>query len=139
MKKRKKGLVIGLLSVVIITLIMVIGGKLYMDNQESKQDESLSNQRLAAVALKKEKPYVTKVEFKGNGSRPGLGAPWVIGAKATMDGEVFDISLETEGNTAVHFQGNEDKRKRYEEISKEGINKHPLEVIYSNGEREVLK
>lgn len=110
-----------------------------MDNQERKQDESLSNQRLAAVALKKEKPYVTKVEFKGDGSRPGIGAPWVIGAKATMDGEVFDISLETEGNTAVHFQGNEDKRKRYGEISKEGVDKHPLEVIYSNGEREVLK
>lgn len=119
---------------------MVVGGKLYMSHKERNQDENLANQRLAAIALKKKEPLVTKVEFIGEGEYLGVGAPWVIGAKATIGGEVFDISLDTEGNMAVHFQGNKGKKKRYDEITnKELSHEYSLEVIYSNGKHEVLE
>ncbi|KXT59344.1 hypothetical protein LACDD01_02141 [Lactococcus sp. DD01] len=113
---------------------------MYMSKKENNEESSLSKQRLAALSLKKEEPYVTKVEFIGEGEHPGVGASWVIGAKATMGGEVFDISLGTEGNTAIHFLGNEGKKKRYDEITnKELSHEYPLEVIYSNGKHEVLE
>lgn len=136
MKKRKKGLVIGILSFVIIALIIVIGGKLYM-NKKEKQDRA--NQRLAALTLRKEEPHATKVVFKYEGGQPGVGVPWVVGAEVTLDGEIFKYNLETDNSERVVFSNLEEAEK-YEEIKKKSVSSSTnLEVVYFNGDREVLK
>lgn len=137
MKKRKKGLTIGILSFVIIGLIIVIGGKLYMDNKEK---ENLENQRLSALALKKKEPQVTKVVFNYDaGGRPGLGMPWMVGAEVTMDKEVFQMSLETDGDFSVNFDTHEEGEK-YDEIHNKKLEVIPsLEIIYNNGTHEVIQ
>lgn len=136
MKKRKKGLMIGILSFVIIALIIVIGGKMYMDNKEKG---NIENQRLAALTLRKEEPHATKVIFKYEGGQPGIGGPWVAGAEVTMGGETFKYNLETDNSERVVFSNLEEAEK-YEEIKKKSVSSSTdLEVVYFNGEREVLK
>lgn len=127
---------IGLLYVVIITLITVIGGKVYMDNKEKG---NIENQRLAALTLRKEEPHATKVIFKFEGGQPGIGVPWVAGAEVTMGGETFKYNLETDNSERVVFSNLEEAEKYDEITNKELSQEYPLEVIYSNGEHEVLK
>ena len=137
MKKRKKGLVIGLLSVVIIALIIVIGGKFYMDNKEKG---NIENQRLAALMLRQEEPHATKVLFTSDGSHPGIGLPWTVGAEVTIDNDVFDMSLETDEISIINYGTDKKKMEKYTELrEKKNISNTSLEVVYSNGEREVLQ
>lgn len=134
MKKRKKGLTI-VLSLVIITLIIVIGGKKYMEN---KENENLANQRLAALALKKEEPLVTKVMFTTDGNQIGFG-PWGVEADVTIEDEVFKTVIHKDGSMVVYFNGNEDESKKYDEImNKYSSHEQPLVVIYSNSRKEVI-
>ena len=137
MSKAKKKLIFGLLSIVTIVLIIAIGGKEYMNNKEK---ENLANQRLAAIALKKKEPLVTKVVFNYDaGGRPGLGMPWMVGAEVTMDKEVFQMSLETDGNFSVNFDTHEEADK-YDEIHNRKTKVIPsLEIIYNNGKYEVIQ
>lgn len=136
MKKRKKGLVIGLLSVVIITLIIVIGGKMYMDNKEK---ENLENQRNAALILRKEYPKATKVVFTTEGGRAGFGS-WGVSADVTIDSEVFVMGLHTDRVGSIHFEGNKNKEKKYDEIIDKNTTKSAsLEVEYSDGKQEIIK
>ncbi len=132
MKQRKRSIV-----VVIVILLLGIGGKGYMDRQ--KKDTNLDNQRKAALALKNEEPHATKIVFTSEGSRPGIGVPWTVGAEVTMDGEVFNMSVEADGDYSVNFDTTEEGN-RYDEIHKRKENdKRSLEVIYSNGKNEEMK
>ena len=135
MSKAKKKLIFGLLSIVTIVLIIVIGGKEYMNNKEK---ENLANQRLAALALKKEEPQATKVVFKSEGGRPGVGVSWIVGAEVTIGGEIFKYNLEIDNAEGVVFSNLEEANK-FEEIKKTADLSKQLEVIYFNGEREALK
>lgn len=136
MSKVKKKLIFGLLLIVIIALILVVGGKLYMTNKENK---NLENQRQAALTLKKEEPNVTKVVFTNEGASPGIGVPWTVEAKVTIDKEVFKMFLNKDEVMGPVFE-NDDKAKKYDEVTKEKpIIKKPLEVIYSNKKSEVFK
>lgn len=136
--KRKKGLIVVFsLVAVIIILVLGIGGKRYMDRK--KTDTNYENQRKAALALRKEEPHMTKIEFTSEGSHPGIGIPWTVGAKVTLDDEVFNMSVEADGDYSVDFDTTEEGDK-YDEIHKKKENvKLSLEIIYSNGEREVVK
>lgn len=137
MKKRKKGFMIGILSLVIIALIMVVGGKLYMRNKEK---ENLKNQRLAALMLRKEEPNATKVLFTSEGLHPGIGLPWTVGAKVTIDNDVFNMSLETDEISIINYGTDKKKMEKYAELrDKKNTSSTSLEVVYSNGEREVLQ
>lgn len=135
MSKGKKKLIFGLLSIVIIVLIIAIGGKEYMSN---KKKENLANQRLAALTLKKEEPQATKVVFKYEGGRPGVGVSWLVGAEVTIGGEIFKYNLEIDNAERVVFSNLEEVNK-FKEIKKTADLSKQLEVIYFNGEREVLK
>ena len=137
MSKTKKKLIFALLSIVIMFLVIVIGGKPYITDKEK---ENLADQRLAAIALKKREPLVTKVVFNYDaGGRPGLGMPWMVGAEVTMDKEVFQMTLETDGNFSVNFDTHEEGDK-YEEIHNKKAKAIPsLEIIYSNGKHEVIQ
>lgn len=136
MKKRKKGLIIGILSFAIIALIIAIGGKLYMGN---KENENLENQKSAALELRKKEPLVTKVKFTTEGYRPGFGS-WGVEADVTMDGEVFKTIIHENGSMMVYFDGDETQSKKYDEImNRNSSQKHPLLVIYSNGREEVIQ
>ncbi|MEY8538185.1 hypothetical protein AALM99_06995 [Lactococcus muris] len=138
MKKRKKGLVIGLLSF-IIALIIATGGKFYMDNKE-KENENIANQRLAALMLRKEEPHATKVLFTSEGSHPGVGLPWTVGAEVTIGNDVFDMSLETDEISIINYGTDKKKMEKYTELrEKKNIPNTPLEVVYSNGKCEVLQ
>lgn len=136
--KQKKGLIVPVsLAVVVFILLLGIGGKRYMDRK--KTDTNFENQRKAALALRKEEPHMTKIEFTSEGSRPGIGIPWTVGAKVTMDDEVFNMSVEADGDYSVDFDTTEDGDK-YDEIhKKKESSKLSLEIIYSNGEREEIK
>lgn len=137
MKKRKKGFMIGILSLVIIALIMVVGGKLYMRNKEK---ENLKNQRLAALMLRKEEPNATKVLFTSEGLHPRIGLPWTVGAKVTIDNDVFNMSLETDEISIINYGTDKKKMEKYAELrDKKNTSSTSLEVVYSNGEREVLQ
>lgn len=137
MKKRKKGLVIGILSLVIIALIIVIGGKMYMSNKEKG---NIENQRLAALMLRKEEPNATKVFFTSEGSHPGIGLPWTVGAEVTIDNDVFNMSLETDEISIINYGTDKKKMEKYTELrDKKNTSSTSLEVVYSNGEREVLQ
>lgn len=135
MKKRKKGLTIGILSFVIIALIIVIGGKLYMDNKEK---ENLANQRLAALTLKKEEPNASKVIFTTEGHYPGIGVPWSVQAKVTIDKEVFDMFLEKDKVMGGFFESKNEMEKFSNRNRRKPVTEKTLEVIYSNGEQEVI-
>jgi hypothetical protein len=108
-----------------------------MDNKEK---QNLENQRLSALALKKKEPQVTKVVFNYDaGGKPGLGMPWMVGAEVTMDKEVFQMSLETDGDFSVNFDTHEEGEK-YDEIHNKKLEVIPsLEIIYNNGTNEVIQ
>ena len=137
MKQKKSLVVVVSLAVVIVILLLGIGGKRYMDSK--KMDTNLENQRKAALALKKEEPQATKIVFTSEGSHPGIGIPWTVGAEVTMDGEVFNMSVEADGDYSVNFDTTEEGDK-YDEIHKKKENdKLSLEVIYSDGKSEEIK
>lgn len=117
MSKAKKKLIFSLLSIVTIVLIIVIGGKEYMNNKEK---ENLANQRLAALALKKEEPQATKVVFKYEGGSPGVGVSWLAGAEVTIGGEIFKYNLEIDNAEGVVFSNLEEANK-FKEIKKQLI------------------
>ncbi len=136
MKKRKKGLMIGILSFAIIALIIAIGGKLYMDNKEK---ENLENQRKAALVLRKEYPNASKVLFTTEGGRAGFGS-WGVSADVTIDSEVFVMGLHTDRVGSIHFEGDKNKEKKYDEIIDKNTTKSvSLEVEYSDGKQEIIK
>ena len=64
MKKRKKGPVLGLLSVVIIACILVIGGRMYMND---KNNEKIKNQKDAAISLRTEYKDLEEIIFSHDG------------------------------------------------------------------------
>lgn len=136
--KQKKYMMISVSLVAIaLVLLLGIGGKKYMSNK--KTNTNLENQRKAALALKKEKPHISKIVFTSDGSRPGIGIPWTVGAEVTMDGEVFNMSVESDGDYSVDFDTSEEGDK-YDEIqNKKGSDKLLLEIVYSNGKREKIK
>ena len=136
MKKTKKGLTTGILSVIVIALILVIGGKLYMSN---KENENIENQRTAAFVLRKEYPKATKVVFTTEGGRAGFGS-WGVSADVTIDSEVFIMGLHTDRVGSIHFEGNKNKEKKYDEIIDKNTTKSAsLEVEYSDGKQEIIK
>lgn len=107
-----------------------------MDN---KENENIANQRLAALTLRKEEPQATKVVFKYEGGHPGYGVPWLVGAEVTISGETFKYNLETNNAERVIFSNLEESEK-FEKIRETSSGRsNNLEVIYFNGEREVIK
>ena len=138
--KQKKGLIIVLsLAMVAIILLLGIGGKRYMDRK--KTDTNFENQRKAALALRKEEPHMTKIEFTSEGSRPGIGIPWTVGAKVTLDDEVFNMSVEADGDYSINLGKDENnyKSNKLKEIKNKKVTEHDLKVIYSNGKSEKIK
>lgn len=136
MKNRRKGLMIGLLSLVIITLITVIGEEMYMSNKEK---ENLANQRLAALTLKKEEPNATKVVFTTEGHYPGIGVPWSVQAKVTIDKEVFNMFLNKNEVMGAVFEDDNEAKKFSNRNRRKPATEKTLGVIYSNGEQEVIR
>ena len=139
MKQKKSLVVVVSLAAVIVILLLGIGGKRYMDSK--KMDTNLENQRKAALALKKEEPQATKIVFTSEGSHPGIGIPWTVGAEVTMDGEVFNMSVEADGDYSINLGKDEDnyKSNKLKEIKNKKIVEHNLEVIYSDGKSEEIK
>ncbi|WP_251713328.1 hypothetical protein [Lactococcus ileimucosae] len=130
---------VGILTAIALTIVLSIGGKKYMDART--HEKNLENQRQAALALKKKEPHVTKVEFISEGSYPGVGIPWTVGAEVTMGGEIYNMSLEAEGDYSINLGKDENNYKsdKLEEIKSRKAVEHHLEVIYSNGETEVIE
>ncbi|WP_341485245.1 hypothetical protein VNN41_11235 (plasmid) [Lactococcus garvieae] len=126
MEKTKKGLTMGILSVIVIALILVIGGKLYMSN---KENENIENQRTAAIAFKKIQPGIEEIKFNQSGSYSGAGV-WSVGATIVIDGKNYKEILVKKG------MGGGDPLP--------GPNKNvptltPIKVVYSNGKEETIK
>lgn len=126
MKKRKKGLMIGIVSFVIIALILAIGGKLYMSNKEK---ENLENQRAAAISFKNVQPGVEEIIFNQSGSYSGAGV-WSVGAKVTIDGKSYKEILVKKG-----ISGGDPLPGPNENVP----TLTPIKVIYSNGKEEIIK
>ncbi|MEY8444573.1 hypothetical protein AALA52_10110 [Lactococcus ileimucosae] len=134
----KKSILISVGILTAIALALGIGGKKYMNAQT--HEKNLENQRQAALSLKKEEPHVTKVVFTSEGSYPGVGIPWTVGAKVMMGGEVFNMSLRKDKILIINYGTDEAKMNKYDEIHKKTpFNVIPMEIIYSNGKREVIK
>jgi hypothetical protein len=124
MKKNKKGLLMGILPVVIVVLIIAIGGKLYMIN---KENENIENQRIAAIGFKNVQPGVEEIKFMREGSRAGSGI-WSVGVNVIVNGKKYSEIFVKDG-----LSGGEELPE-----GNTGT-KGPVKVIYSNGKEEVLK
>lgn len=124
MEKTKKGLTMGILSVIVIALILVIGGKFYMSN---KENENIENQRTAAIGFKNVQPGVEEIKFMREGSRAGSGI-WSVGVNVIVDGKKYSEIFVKDG-----LSGGEELPE-----GNTGT-KGPVKVIYSNGKEEVLK
>ncbi|HAP14633.1 MAG TPA: hypothetical protein DCZ00_07500 [Lactococcus sp.] len=129
MSKQTKRIAVGITAVLVI-LGLAIGGKMFMDKKAHNQN--LEYQRQAALTLKKEEPRATKVVFKGEGSSDGIGLPWSIDADVTVNGQVFVMGLER-NRIGIVFGD------KYEPSKNTDVSDSPLEVIYGNGEREIIK
>ncbi|QDK70171.1 hypothetical protein [Lactococcus protaetiae] len=123
MKKRKNWVILGL---IILVLIVGVGGKKCMDNQKE-----LSNEREAALALKKQDYNATKVVFTGKGGHSGVGLPWTIGASVTVKGKVYRMNL---NKTGIDFA-----LDGYDSTFPSFTGSDKIEVVYSNGKSEVLQ
>ncbi|GAB7390683.1 hypothetical protein [Lactococcus garvieae] len=124
MKETKKELKVGILSIVIIALIIVIGGKMYMKN---KENENLENQRTAAIGFKNVQPGVEEIKFVEQGSRSGAGI-WSVGVDVIIDGKKYDEIFVKNG-----LSGGEELPE-----GNSGT-KGPVKVIYSNGKEEIIE
>ncbi|WP_271328090.1 hypothetical protein [Lactococcus muris] len=135
----KKSILISVGILTAIALALGIGGKKYMNAQT--HEKNLENQRQAALSLKKKEPHATKVVFTSEGSHPGVGIPWTVGAEVTMGGEIYNMSLEAEGDYSINLGKDENNYKsdKLEEIKSRKVVEHHLEVVYSNGETEVIE
>lgn len=134
MKKRKKRPVLGLFSVVIIAFILVIGGKMYMND---KNNEKIENQKDAAISLRTEYKDLEEVIFchddgKFSGTENDFGT-WYIDAKVKISNEWYEITTGKDGGTYGGIS------KSFPEEKIEGITTIPTKIKYSNGKEEVLK
>lgn len=143
----KKIIIISVISVTIILLmsVLVIGGAKHMDKNQkeielNQKKTELSNQREAALIIKRKEPSASKVVFTNEGYHPGVGLSWSIGAEVTIDNEIFNVFLDLKTGYTVNFGPDMDKANRYDEIHSRKIEtSNPLVVIYSDGNHEVLK
>lgn len=106
----------------------------------NQKKTELSNQREAALIIKRKEPSASKVVFTNEGYHPGVGLSWSIGAEVTIDNEIFNVFLDLKTGYTVNFGPDMDKANRYDEIHSRKIEtSNPLVVIYSDGNHEVLK
>ena len=67
-------------------------------SQEETTKANLANQRKAAVMFRREyrNPELKAIRFKGEGGRPGLGAPWGVNARITVGERHYDEILQVD-------------------------------------------
>lgn len=71
--------------------------------------------------LRKEEPQATKVLFTSEGSHPGIGLPWTVGAEVTIDNDVFDMSLETDKISIINYGTDKKKMEKYTKLREKKI------------------
>lgn len=133
MKKRKKGLVLGLLSVVIIAFILVIGGKMYM---KDKNNEKIENQKETALKIKSIISGIEEIKFENDGGRfsgtENDFGKWSIGADVKLsDSSWYTITASKEGIESM--------KRGFPRDNMQGGTLSTIKVIYSNGESENIK
>lgn len=133
MKKRKKGLVLGLLSVVIIAFILVIGGKMYMND---KNNEKIENQKETALKIKSIVSGIEEIKFEKDGGRfsgtENDFGKWSIGADVKLsDSSWYTITASKEGIESM--------KRGFPRDNMQGGTLSTIKVIYSNGESENIK
>ncbi|MBP2100080.1 hypothetical protein [Enterococcus rivorum] len=132
MKKKKWWLI----EVAVIILSLGIGGKFYMDKrEEEKKKEQIKVERMASLALKNTFENVEKIEFDENqGKNSMTGSYRFILTITNMQKETcsFDI-IYVAGEKKLENYGVEDRN-----VQKKGSTLESVNVIYSNGEEDVL-
>lgn len=119
-----------------IILSLGIGGKFYMDKrEEEKKKEQIKVERMASLALKNTFENVEKIEFDENqGKNSMTGSYRFILTITNMQKETcsFDI-IYVAGEKKLENYGVEDRN-----VQKKGSTLESVNVIYSNGEEDVL-
>lgn len=129
---RKKGWII-VTSLVVIVVIAVIGGKVYMDNQESKKIEY---QKETAVKIKQTISGLKELEFNENGGSfsktENDWGKWSINVRVKLiDSKWYSIDA---SRTGVEMM-----KSGFPNANMHEGTTNPIKVIYSDKHEEILK
>lgn len=122
---RKKGWIL-LISLVVIIVIAVIGGKMYMDNQENKKMEQ---ERKIAIQAKDMFKDIKEIKV----GRQFESSPGTI----NFDLLIFQKN-DVEFKTYITL-GDKDFISGADAISQKGRTSDSVHVLFSNGTKEVIK
>ena len=129
MKKRmNKQLLIGI-TVIISLVIIVIGGKVYMDKREErKAQELLAVEKQSVQALKNTFVDIAEVKFEGSAKNEMTGSYTLFVTIKNKKGErdSFSFSFWKERNEIGSYIINNVN------VQKEGITKEPIHIVFSN-------
>ena len=135
MKKRmNKQLLIGF-TVIISLVIIVIGGKVYMDKREErKAQELLAVEKQSVQALKNTFANIleVKIEHSGYFSMTGSYDMFVTMTNTKQESVYFSYGFGKHSREILDY-GIEDRS-----IQTKGITKNKIKVIYSNGEEDYV-
>lgn len=133
MNKTKKKLIFSLSSIMIVVLIIVIGGKMYMND---KNNEKIENQKESALKIKSIISGIEEIKFENDGGRFSRTendfGKWSIGADVKLsDSSWYTITASKEGIESM--------KRGFPRDNMQGGTLSTIKVIYSNGESENIK
>ena len=135
MKKRmNKKLLIGI-TVMLSLVIIVIGGKLYMDKREErKAQELLAVEKQSVRVLKNTFADIAEIKFEGSAKNDMTGSYRLFVTMKNLKGQsvYFSYGFWKESNKLGEL-GVEDRA-----IQIKGITKNKIRVIYTSGEEEEI-
>lgn len=135
MKKRmNKQILIGI-TVIISLVIIVIGGKVYMDKREErKAQELLAVEKQSVQALKNTFADIAEVKIEQTGYDNMTGSYGMLVTMRNTKGQAVYFSYDFSKNSReIDTYGIEDRS-----IQVEGITKNKVKVIYSNSKEEYV-
>lgn len=147
-KKRKGRLKIGLFNGIAVFLVVAYVCVITIIYPASMRRASIEEQKETMRDFfihNDSPPYATKVEFVGYGKKePVFGAGWTFTVKLTIEGKIYNVEMDSAGT--IIYNRDDDFAEMCDKVWEPNLQKNglesyakiPLEVVYANGEREIL-
>ncbi|MEQ6206047.1 hypothetical protein [Enterococcus mundtii] len=135
MKKRTNKQLLISITVMLSLVIIVIGGKVYMDKREErKAQELLAVEKQSVQILKNTFADIAEVKFERSAKNDMTGSYGLfVTMKNTKGQSVYFSYGFWKENDDIGDYGLEN-----EEVQKVGITNEKIKIIYTNGEEEIL-